>query len=141
MHIGSYTDFVKIVEVERAPLGLPSAGNVRVAVQVALGEFKGGYESVWLEEPHLRDFVEQLAKVENTRTGTVTLKSASPDEFVLTIRSRGPLGRFVGEVSLCRHRYFDSTLWPATVSGGFEIDPTSIPLLLDEFRSLHRPQQ
>lgn len=139
MHIGSHTSFVEIVELERASKGLPNAGDVRVAVQVTLGEFNGRYESVWLEEPGLRDFVRELATVEKTRTGFVTLKSASPDEFLLTIRSRGALGHFVGEVSLCRYHYVGSTSLPTTVSGHFEIEPTSIPSLLDDFRSLHQP--
>lgn len=137
MHIGSHTDFVEILALERAPQGIPSAGNVRISVQVTLGEFNGKYESVWLEEPCLRDFVQQLAMVEETRRGSVTLRSASPDEFLLTIRSQGMLGRFIGEVSLTRYRYLDSTPWPTTVAGGFEIDPTSLPSLLDDFRSLH----
>jgi hypothetical protein len=137
MHIGSQTDFIEILELERAPHGVPNPSNVRISVQVTLGEFNGKYESVWLEEPCLRDFVRELERVEKTRKGCVTLKSASPDEFVLTIASRGALGRFAGEVSLTRYRYIDGTLWPATVSGDFEIDPTSLPSLLEEFRSLH----
>jgi len=139
MHIGSHNDFVEILELERAPQGLPNAGDVCVAVQVTLGEFNGRYESVWLEEPCLRDFVQQFATVEKTRTGVATLNSASPDEFVLTIRSRGSLGRFTGEVSLRRYRYVDSASWPLTVSGSFDIEPTSLPSLLDDFRSLHKP--
>jgi hypothetical protein len=139
MHIGSQTDFVEILELERAPQGSPSAGNVRISVQVTLGEFKGKYESVWLEEPCLGVFVRELATVETTRKACVTLKSASPDEFLLTIYSRDALGHFAGEVSLTRHRYIGETLWPATVSGSFEIDPTSLPSLLEAFRSLHGP--
>ena len=137
MHIGSQKDFIEILEVERASDGLPNAGNVRVCVQVALGEFNGKYESVWLQEPCLRDFVLELATVEKTRKGCVTLKSASPDEFCLTISSLGALGHFAAEVSLTRYRYIGDTLWPATVSGNFEIDPTPLPCLLEEFRSLH----
>jgi hypothetical protein len=129
MHIGSSTDFVEIVELERAPQGLPLAGDVRVSVQVTLGEFSGRYDQVWLEEPSLRDFVEQLATVEKTRAGSVTLKSSSPDEFLLTIRSLGKLGHFAGEVFLRRYRYVDSTPWPVTVTGSFEVEPTS-PILV-----------
>jgi hypothetical protein len=138
MHIGSQTDFIEILELERAPDGLPNAGNVRISVQVTLGEFNGKYASVWLEEPCLRDFIRELATVERTRKGCVTLKSVSPDEFYLTISSQDALGRFAGKVSLTRYRYIGGTLWPATVSGNFEIDPTSLPSLLEEFRSLHR---
>jgi hypothetical protein len=139
MRIGSNTDFIDIVELERAPDGLPNEGDVRVCVRVTLGEFKGEYESVWLEEATLREFISCLEQVEEDRKGSVTLASCSPDEFVLKIRSRDALGHFVVDVSLCRYRYFDGTSWPITVSGGFAIEPTSLPSMLSDFRSLHTP--
>lgn len=139
MHIGSNTDLIDIIELERAPKGVPNEGDVRVCVQVTLGEFSGRYEAVWLEEPTLREFIEQLATIEADRAGSATLTSCSPDEFVLKIRSRDRLGHFVAEVSLCRYRYCGNSSWPTTVSGGFEIEPSSLPFLLDEFRSLNTP--
>jgi hypothetical protein len=139
MHIGSSNDFIVITELERVPKGVPNEGDVRVCVQVKLGDFDGKYESVWLDGLTLREFVQQLARLEESRAGSVTLTSCSPGEFIMKIRSADKLGHFVAEVSLCRNRYIGSTLWPTTVSGGFEIDPSSLPSLLDDFRGLHTP--
>jgi hypothetical protein len=137
MYIGSQTEFVEILALEKAPEGAPNAGDVRIAVQVTLGEFNGRYESVWLEEPVLRDFVHQLSTLEKERTGSARLTSCSPDEFVLSIRSQDKLGHIVAEVSLSRYRYGAGEAWATTISGCFGIDAGSLLSLLDDFRSLH----
>lgn len=139
MKIGSENNSIEIIEMERAPKGVPNEGDVRVLVQVVLGEFSGKYESVWLEEPALREFISRFEEVERERAGNVTLESCSPDEFVLKVRSRDALGHFAVDVSLCRHRYFNGASWPTSVSGGFEIDPTSLPAILNDFKNLHTP--
>ena len=136
MHIGSQTDFVNILAVEGAPAGSQNVGHVRIAVQVSLGEFGGSYASVWLEEAVLREFVEQLARLEYDRTGSARLTSCSPDEFILTIRSRDKLGHLAGEVSLSRYRHSAGEIWPTRVAGGFDIDPGSLAGLLADFRGL-----
>lgn len=137
MKIAFNGNYVEITELERAPRGAPNEGDVRVLVQVVLGEFSGKYESVWLEEPALREFISCLQRVEDQRSGSATLESCSPDEFILTLRSRDTLGHFVADVYLCRYRYDGGGSWPTRVSGGFEIDATTLPAVLNDFRELH----
>jgi hypothetical protein len=139
MKIGLDGNHIEIIELERASKGVPNEGDVRVLIQVVLGEFSGKYDSVWLEEPALREFIACLERVENERSGSVTLESCSPEEFILTLRSRDALGHFSVDVALCCYRYFGSSSWPTRVSGGFEIDPTKLPAILSDFRELHRP--
>jgi hypothetical protein len=140
MKIGVEENYIEIIELERAPKGVPNEGDVRVLIQVVLGEFGGKYDSVWLEDPALREFISCLGRVENERSGSVSLESCSPEEFVLTLRSRDALGHFVVDVSLCRYRYFGGSSWPTRVSGEFEIDPTKLPEILNDFRELHNPK-
>ncbi len=140
MKIGVEENYIEIIELERAPKGAPIEGDVRVLIQVALDEFRGKCDSVWLEEPALREFISGLERVENERSGSVTLESCSPEEFVLTLRSRDALGHFAVDVSLCRYRYFGGSSWPTRVSGGFEIDPTKLPAILSDFKELHSPK-
>jgi hypothetical protein len=137
MQIGSENELIELLEIERAPEGAPNAGDVRVSVRVKLQEFCGLYDAVWLEEPALRRFLSEFAEVESKRRGSVSLESASPDEFRLTIRSRDGHGHFVAEVLLSRYQYSGPIYWRTTVSGGFEVDPTSLPSILKQFKSLH----
>lgn len=137
MKIAFNGNYVEITELERAPKGVPNEGDVRVLVQVVLGEFSGKYESVWLEETALREFISCLQRIEDQRSGSATLNSCSPEEFSLTLRSRDAIGHFAVDVSLCRYRYDGGGSWPARVSGGFEIDATTLPAVLNDFRELH----
>jgi hypothetical protein len=79
MHIGSDGEFIEIVELERAPKDLPNAGDVRVSVHVKLREFCGQYDSVWLEEPVLKDFIATLSIVESKREGSAVLEKLQPE--------------------------------------------------------------
>ena len=139
MHIGSDTHFITLTEQERAPKGVPNAGDVRVSIEVKLGEFCGRYDSVWLDEPILREFVASLVTIERDRRGKVVLGSCSPDEFLLTIRSRDTQGHFVVEVSLCGHQYNGPIYWPTSVAGGFELEPSTLPSVVNDFKILHDP--
>jgi hypothetical protein len=136
VRIGSDEEFIEITELEKAPQHLPNAGDVRVCVHVKLKEFAGRYDSVWLEAPALKDFIAALGKLEHERNGSVVLESCSPNEFRLNIRSRDAQGHFVAEVSLSRYQYSGPTNWRTLVCGGFELDPSSLPSVLQAFKTL-----
>ena len=77
MRIGSGKEFVEITEIERVPQGVPDAGDVRVSVEVKLGEFGefgGRYDSIWLEASALMCFVNELKVAENCRQGGASLQ-------------------------------------------------------------------
>ena len=137
MRIGSDEEFIEITELERAPQHLPNAGDVRVCVHVKFKEFAGRYDSVWLEAPVLKDFIAALDSLEAQRNGSVVLESSSPNEFRLNIRSRDTQGHLVAEVCLSRYQYSGPTYWRTSVSGGFELDPSSLPSVLQAFKALH----
>ena len=139
MKIGFAENLIEINEIERAPQGVSNEGDVRVVVDISLGEFSGKYDSVWLEEPVLREFISCLERLDNDLSGGAKLESCSPEEFVLSLRALDAMGHFAVELSLCRYRYFDGNSWPTRVSGGFGIDASQIRAMLNDFKELHRP--
>lgn len=136
MRIGSELQHVDLAVLERSSVGAPNEGDVRVRVDIVLGRFGGSYDSVWLEAPKLNEFLVALIQLERNRSGKVLLRSASPDEFILKLRSRDNLGHIVVEAVLQRHQYSGPTYWPTTVSGGFELDPTELPVVVRQFQNL-----
>ena len=136
LHIGTAQEFIQITQMEHYPSGFPCAGDVRVHVKVAFKAFCGEYDSVWLEKSALQTFIRELSILEDRRTGSARLESMSPNEFELTIRSIGGLGHMEVEASLSRFQYSGFTRWPTSVSGGFELEPDTLPSILSLFRQL-----
>tara|TARA_B100000749_G_scaffold70248_1_gene52762 strand:- start:859 stop:1284 length:426 start_codon:yes stop_codon:yes gene_type:complete len=137
MIIGTEENHIEIVELERAPDGVPNAGDLRVLISIKLREFAGKYDSVWIEEPTFHDFIKTLETVEKSRNGAARLESCSPDELTIEIRSRDSHGHFVAIVSLSRYQYSGPTYWKTSVSGGFELDPSSLPIIVNSFKKLY----
>lgn len=137
MIIGTEENHIEIVELERVPEGVPNAGDLRVLTSIKLREFTGKYDSIWIEEPTLHDFIKKLESVEQSRSGTAKLESCSPDELTIEIRSRDTHGHFVAVVSLSRRQYSDPTYWKTSVSGGFELDPSTLPIIVNSFKKLY----
>jgi len=137
MRIQFENNFIDIAEIGRASSSMPNAGDVNVSVEVKLGDFHGFHKSVWLEEPSLKNFIDDLTLFESQRRGEVALEACSPGEFMLGIRSRDASSHIVIEISLCQYQYSGPTYWPTTISGGFEVDPTHLPTILRDFKRLH----
>jgi hypothetical protein len=135
MRIGSDKEHVDLLALERSPSGAPLE-HIRVKVTVTLQEFLGTYDSVYLELPALAEFIKSLTRLEHTRSGEAELQGMSPGEFSLKLRSRDNLGHLVVEVMLQRYQYSGPTYWPTKVSGGFELEPTDLPKIVNQFRAL-----
>ena len=136
MKIGDNNEYIELIEQERIPEPLPTSGNVRVKVSVQLQEFRGTYENVWLDKIELNKLIKELITLNETRQGKVTLKSVSPDEFWVEIRSVDSVGHFEVQVQLKRYQYSGPTNWPTSVAGGFELDPSQLELIIKSFSAL-----
>ena len=55
--IGRDEEYLELEEMEKEPLHFPTAGDVRVKVNLRLQEFRGNYSNVWLSKPDLERFV------------------------------------------------------------------------------------
>ena len=139
MHIGNSKEYVEIIKQEIMPTGTPSAGDVRVKVNVRLKEFSGAYGEVWFDKQDLYNFLRVFAIVVETRKGKARITSMSPDEFWIEFRSYDNLGHFEVEVYLKRFQYSDNgpTYWPTIIAGGFGLDdPSTLPEIEEEFKRL-----
>jgi len=136
MKIGTKEEFIEIEELEREPEGSPCAGDVNVSVALALQEFSGSYDGVWLALPEMERFVAELEILDEKRNGSAKISSMSPEEFVLEIRSSDTLGHMEIEAKLHRHQYSGPKYWPIHLKGGFETQPETIRLLISCFKAL-----
>jgi hypothetical protein len=136
MKIGTKEEFIEIEELEREPEGSPCAGDVNVSVALALQEFSGSYDGVWLALPEMERFVGELEILDEKRNGSAKISSMSPEEFVLEIRSSDTLGHMEIEAQLHRHQYSGPKYWPIHLNGGFETQPETIRQLISCFKAL-----
>lgn len=139
MYVGRDEEHLELQELERVPAHLPTAGDVRLAVSLRLQEFSGGYDGVWVARPALKRFVEQLDVLLRTRKSTARIEAMSPGEFSMELRPVGQLGHYEVRVLLGRHQYSGTTSWPTALSGGFELGPSDLPVILAAFESMLTP--
>jgi hypothetical protein len=92
MRVGDDDSFVEVLLVEKAPQGLPGAGDLRLHVRVAFSTFRGEYDEVWVEAPAFRAFLSELQTLEERRQGSATLRSMSPGELLLQVHSTDRAG-------------------------------------------------
>jgi hypothetical protein len=114
----------------------PRRRDLQVKATLKLQEFGGSYSGVWLFEPDVVRFVDELQAIVESRRGTAKLDSMSPGELTLELRPTDPVGHFELSVRMSRHQWSGPTYWPTTVSGGFEVDPTCLPAILRDFEAL-----
>ncbi|MBD3587363.1 hypothetical protein HHX48_16625 [Salinimonas sp. HHU 13199] len=136
MKIGTKEEFIEIEELERNPEGSPCAGDVKDKVALALREFSGSYDEIWLELPEMERFVAELEIIDEKRSGGAKISSMSPEEFVLETRSSDVLGHMEIEAQLHRYQYSGSKYWPIHLTGGFETQPETIRQLISYFKAL-----
>ena len=99
-------------------------------------EIQGEYNDVWLDKRELQIFLKEFEQLIETREGTVILKSLSPDEFWIEIRSVDGIGHFEVQTQLQRYQYSGPKYWPTMVAGGFELDPSPLESIIKGFRAL-----
>lgn len=122
-----------VVEVERAS---QAEGDLNIRVAVKCRGF-GGSNDVWLQRGDFDRFVRDLRAVAAHRNGEAALEAMSPDEFALRVFVHDRAGhvRAQGHVGQWSRRG-DEVAVEAKVGFGFEIDPSHIERLCDDFDSL-----
>ena len=136
MEIREGDNCVTIEPVDRMAEALPSAGDVKLLVEVSSQEFSGqGF--AWVAAPALATFLGELCDLDRRRQGEAALEGLSPEEFCLRIWSanrRGHLAvaglvtKYVPDGEGGRYRH--------AVEFGFEFDPTLLPKVLAGFRAI-----
>lgn len=116
-------DFLRVTPIGRDD-GYPS---LEVRVEGTAKGFSGGTEA-WIDGFDLKGFTAALRAFERTRQGTVELRSMTPDELRLAIRSADPAGHLLVEFAIARTALVGDR--PEAVSmrvaGAFELDPGTV---------------
>lgn len=135
MHSSEGHDHINVETVSARSEGVPS---VEVQVELAVQGFCGK-ATVFLDRNALSDFVKSLDHVERTRKGRADLAPYDQD-FRLSVSAMDEAGHLLTEVMLVRNALVGDRGKPVQlkVSGGFELDPGTLPRLVAEFDALGR---
>lgn len=114
-------------ETERYP-------SVCLEISIQDRKFSGYNKDVWFELAALKGFVADLKQLEQTRIGSVSLTSMSPEEFHLKIETYDLCGHMVLKYAISKSHYIPQ-LNIQTLSGGFEIDVSLLNILSVNFEN------
>jgi hypothetical protein len=98
--------------------------------------FHGSSGEVWIFRDQADRFLNELTSLEQNRTGKAVLSSASSDQFYVEFFNLDRLGHIGVKANLPSYSLLHGESYQLLVSVTFEIDPTSLPSLLREFKKL-----
>jgi hypothetical protein len=138
MIIREGTNFVEIVSTgacSQQP-GSPSPYAIKFALSIASGGFSG-QGATWIEADQFAAFLVQLRELEGSRTGSATVEGMPPEQFLLRLWAVDGLGHMAVAGRLTHHQ-FGGSRGPHlhAIEFGFEFDPTLLPSVVSEFRSM-----
>ncbi len=126
-------DFLRLGAIRRDS-GYPS---VEIRVEGKAKGFSGGGEA-WIDGFELKTFTAALRELEKSRQGRVELRSMSPEELRLVLRSLDGAGHLLVEFTISRNALVGER--PETVairvSSAFELDPGTLAEVLGGFTQL-----
>jgi hypothetical protein len=116
-------DFLRLAAVGRDD-GYPS---LEVRAEGMARGFSGGAEA-WIDGFDLKNFTAALRAFHQKREGSVELRSMSPDDLRLSVRSAASDGRLVVEFAISKAFPVGNgpETAPVRVSGAFELDPATL---------------
>jgi hypothetical protein len=136
MEIREGHNCVTIEPVDRVPADLPSAGDVKLCVEIASEQFSG-HGFAWLAAPALAAFLVQLRELEKRRQGEAMVAGLSPEEFRLRVWSVDRRGHMaVGGMVTKRIHKGEGSPYRHALEFGFEFDPTLLPRVLAGFQAI-----
>jgi hypothetical protein len=123
---------LSVVEVERAVSGIYAGGDVLIVVRVRLRDFSGAADA-WILRESWSDFLSQLRRLEQNRTGEAIVESLSPGELRVRVFALDRAGHMGVEGELTS--YYSAAHRPEVTTlkfGAIEIDPTALPAFVRE---------
>jgi hypothetical protein len=128
---------LEITVEERGPAGTPAASDLSLNVVVSAKGFTGRNDAAWVAGSDWNSFIEALRKLDRTRSGQAVISSMSPNDFQLSIFASGPAGHMFAQGWVGRGYYsVRSLLLENHVSFGIEIDPSTLPDLIQQLETL-----
>jgi hypothetical protein len=123
--------FISIVPRE---IGLD--GSIRFSVNASCGGFSGESYEVWVELDILDNFIKDLKKLDEERSGDATLQGMSPNEFTIQLYSADSLGHIGLTLSLVRPKFLSGRTIFQKLEIGFEIDSSRMADIVKQSNEL-----
>ena len=135
LHSADGRDVLRLTSIRR-DAGYPS---LEVRVEVTAKGFCGGAD-VWVDGFDLKKFTAALRELERSRQGSLELRSMTPDDFRLALRSMDHAGHLLVEFGIARTVLVGDRPEPVPyrVSGAFELDPGTLGEALAGFAQLEK---
>lgn len=109
--------------------------TTRLGFRIKTEEFEGSFDrNIWIVNADIKETIEQMEKLEQTRYGKAILNSISPGEFHLQFRNIDAQGHLAVEFHISKEPFRNS--YGDKLRVEFEIDPTSLPGIILEFEKL-----
>ena len=130
MLIRNLDNLIEITPLERVPAHLPTPGDTRFAVRIQSENF-AGEGTAWVDWPTLQQFSRDLTALELNRKGQAELRSMSPGDFLLIIKTVDGWGHtaVAGRLAVRKH----------AVEFDFEFDCDHLAAIASEFTELAQP--
>ena len=93
------------------------------------------FETIWIEQDQLNNFMDALQELDERRVGKVELRGMSPDMFALSILAFDKSGHLAVEIMVESPTYIIADM-KERVQTGFEIDPTSISQIITGLKKI-----
>lgn len=111
---------------------LPHAqDDVRLQINVESHGFTGSTD-VWVLREEVQSFARDLAKLNSTLSGHAAIRSISPGELDLTIRSVSSRGHMAAQGTIGYQVYERERMYWHSVSFGFEFEPQQLEAAVRE---------
>jgi hypothetical protein len=140
MRIGDEESFIEFELREVQPENPSGSEAVSCSVAASCGGFNGKVESIWFSSDDIDLFLSQFQKLEEKRSGSVSLTNMSSlSEFSplrFEVFSIDDVGHFAVRADLLRVTYIADELRPLKLSICFPIDSGNFSSMLIEFRKL-----
>src|SRR5438067_1754832 len=117
----------------------PGHPQLTFAAQMTARGFSGRRDDIGVLVPEMRRFVSELVELEQHRSGSVSLYGMSPGEFSMAFNVIDRAGHIGVVGKLGTHTYVADKIFDLGVSIVFELDPSALPAIAEDFRASFLP--
>lgn len=115
--------------------------TIRLRAAYASRDFRGASDQAWIWVADLAPLVAGLRAIEASGSGTAEIFSLSPGDFVLRIEGTRATQAPSVFVEVRRRQIFRGAPVEQRVSGGFELDRSALPGMIEAFTELGRQRR
>jgi hypothetical protein len=136
-----------VIDFEFVEAELVRYPSLAITIEVMSRGFSGRVYAVWFRLSDTEDFLRQLVALERSRQGEGRLRCMSDESEYAPLRFRifstDKLGHMAIEAEVLKTAYigYQTRLVANKVSVNFDIEPSSLPGILNDFRGLFAQRQ